>query len=91
MTVRFNIINLVKSYSTYQDGMKPCVLSKMATINKQRTWHRAGTNVSYKRALNITDINVDNSNNKPNNCSIDNPSNNINTINIEISANENGK
>eukprot|EP00826_Nyctotherus_ovalis_P023234 TRINITY_DN17877_c0_g2_i1.p1 TRINITY_DN17877_c0_g2~~TRINITY_DN17877_c0_g2_i1.p1 ORF type:complete len:315 (+),score=33.12 TRINITY_DN17877_c0_g2_i1:96-1040(+) len=48
-TVRFNLINLRKNLTSYSNGMTPTVWS----INKERhegiKWHKAGTEVTYKR------------------------------------------
>ncbi|XP_020715227.1 uncharacterized protein LOC101453751 isoform X3 [Ceratitis capitata] len=46
---RFSIVNLVKSDSLYNDGMRPLMYS---TINAKQTregWRRCGTNIAYYR------------------------------------------
>ena len=41
----FHIVNLVKSYSAYEYGMKPCVFS---TLDEQG-WKRGGFNIYYRK------------------------------------------
>lgn len=45
--VRFNITNLIKFESLYNDGMKPLTFSLKNTINGNKIWERKCTEVSY--------------------------------------------
>mmetsp|Transcript_9856 Transcript_9856/g.19518 ORF Transcript_9856/g.19518 Transcript_9856/m.19518 type:complete len:901 (+) Transcript_9856:277-2979(+) len=45
--VRFNICNLVKFDSLYNDGLKPCVYSLKKQELTGTAWHRAGRSLSY--------------------------------------------
>jgi hypothetical protein len=45
--VRFNITNLIKFESLYNDGMKPLTFSLKNTINGNKVWERKCTEVSY--------------------------------------------
>ena len=49
ITVTFNIVNLLKVHSWYNEGMKPCVYSKRRYDSFKTGWHRSGFNISYKR------------------------------------------
>lgn len=45
VTVKFNIVNLYKTRSLYENGMKP-----LLSINKKnggKEWQRGGTNIQY--------------------------------------------
>jgi hypothetical protein len=46
-TVRFNIINLMKFESLYNEGMKPAVYSTAKRKHLGLDWHRDGFNVGY--------------------------------------------
>jgi len=46
-TVRFNILNLCKPDSLYNEGMKVLVYSERMAAHKDIGWHRAGTNIGY--------------------------------------------
>lgn len=43
-TYTFNIVNYVKPFSMFSQGMKPCLYS----VKTQRGWERAGTNIEYR-------------------------------------------
>ena len=48
--VKFNIINMRKSGSLYNDGMQPCTYSMFANekgLKKSKGWRRKGVNISY--------------------------------------------
>ena len=49
MTIKFNILNLLKVDSWYNEGMKPCVYSKRREESDKIAWQRGGFNISYKR------------------------------------------
>lgn len=49
VTVTFNIINLLKVDSSYNEGMKPCVYSKRQEENIGTKWHRAGFDICYRK------------------------------------------
>lgn len=44
---KFNIINMVKSDSLYQDGMQPLVFSEKEAVAHGKMWKRSGSNISY--------------------------------------------
>jgi hypothetical protein len=46
-SVKFNICNLVKLDSLYNEGLLPCVYSLKEQALTGTTWHRAGTSVAY--------------------------------------------
>ncbi|XP_062848518.1 cytosolic carboxypeptidase 2 isoform X2 [Trichomycterus rosablanca] len=46
---RFTIINLMKSSSLYEAGMRPLLYSELGTWYKGEGWHRAGNNIRYYR------------------------------------------
>lgn len=48
-TVRFNLINLMKYESLYNNGMKPLVNSQQKNKLFQTSWHRDGSAISYFR------------------------------------------
>ncbi|XP_072529822.1 cytosolic carboxypeptidase 2 isoform X2 [Salminus brasiliensis] len=52
ITYRFTIINLMKSSSLYEAGMRPLLYSELAAWLKGEGWHRAGSNIRYYRNLN---------------------------------------
>jgi len=45
--VKFNILNLSKSDSLYNDGMKILAFSVRAKKEKNLGWHRVGSDISY--------------------------------------------
>lgn len=45
--VKFNILNLAKTTSLYQVGMKPCIWSKRRNQAEDVGWFRGGENISY--------------------------------------------
>jgi hypothetical protein len=47
--VRFNIRNMLKKASLYNDGMLPAVFVERGSEISQRKWHHDGTNVCYFR------------------------------------------
>ena len=49
VTVIFNIINLLKVDSSYNEGMKPCVYSKRNEETLGTKWHRAGFDIWYRK------------------------------------------
>jgi hypothetical protein len=46
-TVRFNLLNLCKADSLYNDGMKVLVYSEKNAQEKDIGWHRGGTKIAY--------------------------------------------
>ena len=44
---RFNLLNLCKPDSLYNEGMKVLVYSERISALKDIGWHRAGTNIGY--------------------------------------------
>ena len=46
-TVRFNILNLCKPDSLYNEGMKILVYSERMAAHKDIGWHRDGINIGY--------------------------------------------
>ncbi|XP_034487893.1 cytosolic carboxypeptidase Nna1 isoform X1 [Drosophila innubila] len=67
MLYRFSIVNLVKSDSLYNDGMRPVMYSTLGAKEKSEGWRRCGNNISYYR-------NDDESNNNTNEEEEDNSS-----------------
>ncbi|KAL7742899.1 hypothetical protein ACLKA6_016259 [Drosophila palustris] len=67
MLYRFSIVNLVKSDSLYNDGMRPVMYSTLGAKEKSEGWRRCGNNISYYR-------NDDESNNNTNDEDEDNSS-----------------
>lgn len=46
-TYRFNIVNLMKPDSNYNQGTKPLVYSKIEAETNQLGWYRDGSNIAY--------------------------------------------
>nr|XP_036218366.1 uncharacterized protein LOC106625653 isoform X4 [Bactrocera oleae] len=46
---RFSIVNLVKSDSLYNDGMRPLMYSTISAKQIHEGWRRCGTNIAYYR------------------------------------------
>ena len=46
--IKFNILNLAKTTSLYQIGMKPCIWSKRRNLQENVGWFRGGENISYE-------------------------------------------
>lgn len=46
-TYRFNIVNLIKPDSNYNQGMKPLIYSQKDAEENQIGWHRDGFNIAY--------------------------------------------
>ena len=46
-TYRFNIVNLMKPDSNYNQGMKPLIYSCTDAEKKKIGWHRDGFNIAY--------------------------------------------
>ena len=55
--VKFNLINLMKIDSAYNEGMKPCVFSVKESENFGRSWFRGGEEIEYHKNENYS-INV---------------------------------
>ncbi|XP_030379191.1 cytosolic carboxypeptidase Nna1 isoform X2 [Scaptodrosophila lebanonensis] len=49
MLYRFSIVNLVKSDSLYNDGMRPVMYSTLSAKEKNEGWRRCGDNICYYR------------------------------------------
>ncbi|XP_076863439.1 cytosolic carboxypeptidase 2 isoform X2 [Brachyhypopomus gauderio] len=49
VTYRFTIINLMKSSSLYEAGMRPLLYSEIAAWMKGEGWRRVGANIRYYR------------------------------------------
>ena len=49
MSIQFNIINLLKVDSCYNDGMKPCIYSKRQEEELGVKWHRDGYDICYRK------------------------------------------
>lgn len=47
MTIKFNIVNLTKKYSLFEDGMKPCIFSESRYEKRNVGWVREGMKVNY--------------------------------------------
>ena len=47
MKVKFNILNLAKTDSLYNDGMKILAFSSNLKKSKGLGWHRVGSEISY--------------------------------------------
>ena len=45
--IKFNILNLAKTASLYEQGMRPCVWSKLKNQHEGLGWHRACDNITY--------------------------------------------
>jgi hypothetical protein len=45
--IKFNVLNLAKTTSLYQQGMKPCIWSRRKHQNEDIGWYRGGDNISY--------------------------------------------
>lgn len=54
---RFTIVNLMKSSSLYNYGMKPLLYSERAAKEKNIGWQRAGFNIRYYRNCNQNNLN----------------------------------
>ena len=46
-TYRFNIVNLMKPDSNYNQGMKPLVYSERKAKEQDIGWYRDGVNIAY--------------------------------------------
>ena len=46
---RFSIVNLIKSDSLYNEGMRPVMYSTINANAKNIGWKRCGENISYYR------------------------------------------
>jgi len=46
-TYRFNIVNLIKPDSSYNQGMKPLLYSNTKADRESVGWYRDGTNIAY--------------------------------------------
>lgn len=64
-TYRFNIVNLMKPDSNYNQGMKPLIYSVRQAETQQMGWHRDGFNISYyqssRKKKQVTPSNAPNS------------------------------
>ncbi|XP_047676108.1 cytosolic carboxypeptidase 2 isoform X1 [Tachysurus fulvidraco] len=49
VTYRFTIINLMKSSSLYEAGMRPLLYSELGACRKGEGWYRTGNNIRYYR------------------------------------------
>lgn len=48
VTYKFNVINLIKSESSYKQGMKPLIYSKKEADSENGIgWAREGFNITY--------------------------------------------
>jgi predicted adenine nucleotide alpha hydrolase (AANH) superfamily ATPase len=47
--IKFNILNLAKTSSLYQQGMKPCIFSKKRNLNEKIGWFKGGDDITYKQ------------------------------------------
>ena len=47
--IKFNILNLAKTTSLYQQGMKPCIWSRRRQEKEDIGWYRGGDNISYSQ------------------------------------------
>ena len=47
--MKFNIVNLYKDRSLFENGMRPVVFSQRDFEKKNIGWHRDGINVTYIR------------------------------------------
>jgi hypothetical protein len=45
--IKFNILNLAKTTSLYQVGMKPCIWSRRKFEKDGTGWFRGGENITY--------------------------------------------
>lgn len=48
LTIKFNIVNLTKKYSLFDQGMKPYVFSLIRFEKRKVGWVREGTKVGYE-------------------------------------------
>ena len=55
-TVKFNITNLMKFESLYNDGMKPAVFSSCKSLVYGLDWHRDSTDISYYQNTILRDL-----------------------------------
>ena len=46
-TYKFNVVNLEKSGSLYNDGMRPLLYSEQRALAENIGWHRTGQNIGY--------------------------------------------
>ncbi|ALC49802.1 NnaD, partial [Drosophila busckii] len=60
MLYRFSIVNLVKSDSLYNDGMRPVMYSNQAAKVKNEGWRRCGNNICYYRNDDESNSNANN-------------------------------
>lgn len=64
-TYRFNIVNLMKPDSNYNQGMKPLIYSVKKAEQTQMGWHRDGFNIAYyqssRKKKQVTPSNAPNS------------------------------
>jgi hypothetical protein len=44
---KFNLVNLIKPDSLYNQGMKPLIYSKKNAEQKSIGWHRCATDIRY--------------------------------------------
>lgn len=60
-TIKFNVLNLAKTTSLYQVGMKPCIWSKRRFEEEGLGWFRGGEEVTYTQntILRETDFTAD--------------------------------
>ena len=49
MKVKFNIINMVKEDSLYNNGLKPIIFSQRNYQKTGKGWFRGGSNISYAK------------------------------------------
>ena len=47
--IKFNVLNLAKTTSLYQVGMKPLIYSKSRNEKDGTEWFRGGENITYKQ------------------------------------------
>lgn len=47
MKVKFNLLNLVKPKSLFNDGMKVLTFSEKKLVNEKTGWYRAGEDIGY--------------------------------------------
>lgn len=47
ITYKFNVINMEKSHSEYNAGMKPLMYSEQQVQKEKIGWHRVGENICY--------------------------------------------
>jgi len=51
--VKINIINLQKTDSLFNYGMKPCIFSEMEWNKTKKGWFRGGNHIRYFRNSNL--------------------------------------